>query len=72
MGEFATNAEYSQKGSKACRPALLIKEEERQLPTTKPAAKAASTPEVHYEKVLPWPLFLPERLPGRRRNRVIH
>src|ERR1700684_3965414 len=43
--EFATNATYSQNGPKACRPAPEIEPDERKLPTTKPAVKAASTPE---------------------------
>src|SRR5271154_3281052 len=43
--ELATNATYSQNGPKACRPAAEIEPDERKLPTTSPAVKAASTPE---------------------------
>src|ERR1700722_7800508 len=43
--ELATNATYSQNGPKACRPAAEIEPDERKLPTTRPAVKAASTPE---------------------------
>src|ERR1700743_2055644 len=43
--ELATNATYSQNGPSACLPAAEMEPDERKLPTTRPAVKAASTPE---------------------------
>jgi hypothetical protein len=44
--EFAMNAANSQKGLKAWRPARVIAEDDRKLPTTSPAVSAAKTTDV--------------------------